>query len=352
MIARSVERSRPEQSAAPRASTTSRGSIAVAHGPVPRALWFATMTMATILLVFDRIGPGLPTYVAPSAAALVTGAVAAALAHRTGGRPFVSLAVTLALGAVAVALDRDVLTAGMAFATAVLTGLLAVLVTTPAIGVLRAIREVAIVTGLAVVGALAVAGYAPQVDADRFRYLAVGVALVGVLGLVSGLGAGLHGLGRRGAVLLVAGTLLLIAVIAYGEAVSRWANSGVVDSITDLRSGLRTHLYAVPHPMETLIGYPALLWGVFMRARRRQGWWVCVFAVAATVSTACALVDPGVELGRAVVGSVYSLVLGLLLGYLVIRVDLYVSGSRGSRARRDEEAHALRPEPYRTRSLR
>ncbi len=347
-----MERPRPEQGVAPRTGPTSRGGIAVAHGPVPRALWFATMTMATILLVFDRIGSGLPEYVAPAAAALVTGAVAAALAHRTGGRPFVALTVALAMGAVAVAVDRDLLTAGMAFATAVLTGLLAVLVTTPAIDVPRAVREVAIVTALSVVGALAVAGYAPQVDADRFRYLAVGAALVGILGLVSGLGAGLHGLGRRGAVLLVAGTVLLVALIAYGEAVTRWANSGVVDAIEDVRSGLRTHLYAVPHPIETLVGYPALLWGVFVRARRRQGWWVCVFGVAATVSTACALVDPGVGPGRAVVGSAYSLVLGLLIGYLVIRVDLFVSGSRGSRARRDEEAHALRPEPYRTRSLR
>ena len=173
-----------------------------------------------------------------------------------------------------------------------------------------------------------------------------------MLALVNGLGAGLHGLGRRGAVLLVAGTLLLAAIIAYGEAVSRYGSPTGVQVIADLRVGVREHLYAVPHPIETLLGYPALMWGVFMRARRRQGWWVCVFGVAATVPTACALVDPGVGLGRAVVGSGYSLLLGLLIGYAVIRLELYFSGSRGVRARQVEEAHALRPEPARTRSLR
>ena len=79
---------------------------------------------------------------------------------------------------------------------------------------------------------------------------------------------------------------------------------------------------------------------------------MCAFGVAATVSTACALVDPQVGVLRAVLGGAYSLVLGVLLGYLVIRLDLYWTGPRGSRARRDEAAHALRPEPGRTRALR
>ena len=110
-------------------------------------------------------------------------------------------------------------------------------------------------------------------------------------------------------------------------------------------------------PIETLLGFPALTWGVFMRARRRQGWWACAFGVAATVSTACALVDPEVEVLRAVLGGAYSLVLGLLLGYLVIRLDLFLTGSSGGarssgrRSRVDEEAAASRPEPPRTRPL-
>jgi hypothetical protein len=169
---------------------------------------------------------------------------------------------------------------------------------------------------------------------------------------VSGLGAGLHGLGRRGALVLVAGTVLLVAVVAYGEALSRWGTPELIHAIERTRTAIRDHLHAVPHPIEVLLGWPALVWGVFMRARRRQGWWVAAFGVVATISTACALVDPAVGLRRAVLGSAYSVVLGLLLGYLVIRVDLFFTGPRGRRARRDEEAHALRPEPGRTRSLR
>jgi hypothetical protein len=47
----------------------------------------------------------------------------------------------------------------------------------------------------------------------------------------------------------------------------------------------------------------------------------------------------------------YGAALGLLLGYLVIRVDSFLSGNRGRRARRAEEATAHRPEPRRTAPL-
>ena len=42
---------------------------------------------------------------------------------------------------------------------------------------------------------------------------------------------------------------------------------------------------------------------------------------------------------------------GLAIGFLLIRVDLRVTGPRGRRARRAEEAAAGRPEPARTRAL-
>jgi hypothetical protein len=40
-----------------------------------------------------------------------------------------------------------------------------------------------------------------------------------------------------------------------------------------------------------------------------------------------------------------------VLGYLVVRVDAFLSGTRGARARRAEEATAHRPEPRRTSAL-
>jgi len=48
---------------------------------------------------------------------------------------------------------------------------------------------------------------------------------------------------------------------------------------------------------------------------------------------------------------VYSAVAGLLLGYLVIRVDAFLTGTRGRRARRLEAAAAHRPEPGRMHAL-
>ena len=82
-------------------------------------------------------------------------------------------------------------------------------------------------------------------------------------------------------------------VMAYTEAISQYGSRDVVDVLDEVRSSVRDTLGAVPHPITALLGYPALVWGVFMRARRRQGWWVCAFGVAATApaptaTTACA----------------------------------------------------------------
>ncbi|MCW2756699.1 MAG: hypothetical protein JWO46_445, partial [Nocardioidaceae bacterium] len=252
----------------------------------------------------------------------------------------------------AVVSDSAVLLAGVALATTVLSGLFAVMVTRPASGVLATVREVAIAVGTAAIGALAVSAYEPGVDPARFRWVALVAALLAVLVLVDGLGAGLHGLGRRGLFLMIGGAVFLLAAVAYGEALTRWGSPSIVHFIADTRTMLVDHVGAVPHPVPALLGVPALAWGVFMRARRRQGWWACAFGVAATTATAAALVDPTVTLHRAGLGEALSLLVGLLLGYAVIRLDLFVTGPRGRRARQDEEAHALRPEPGRTRALR
>jgi peptidoglycan/LPS O-acetylase OafA/YrhL len=103
--------------------------------------------------------------------------------------------------------------------------------------------------------------------------------------------------------------------------------------------------------MEFLLGFPVLAWGVYTRARRRQGWWAAVFGAAGLAVVAGSLLDPAVSLPEAGLTVVYSLVLGLLLGYLVIRADRFLSGDRGRRARRAEEAAAHRPEPGRLRPL-
>ena len=75
-----------------------------------------------------------------------------------------------------------------------------------------------------------------------------------------------------------------------------------------------------------------------MRARRRQGWWLCAFGVAATTPVANALVNPAISLLECGLSVLYGLVVGLVIGYAVIRADLALTGSRGQGGRRLEEA--------------
>ena len=327
-----------------------------AKASLTRALWMLVVTAAAAVLLADRLDLlgrlHLDVDPEPYAAVAITAAYVGALGNRIGTYPLVATGIGLGLGAAAKLSEQPVVVAGVAVGTAVVAGVLAVMETVPASGIVATVREVVLAAVTAGVGALAVASYRADIDPVRFRYVALGAAVLLALVLVNGLGAGLHGLGRRGLFVLVVGTLLLVGAVAYGEALSRWGTPEIVHTIDALRSTIRSHADAVPHPIQALLGYPALAWGVFMRARRRQGWWVSAFGVAATLTVACALVDPTVSDRRALLGELYSLGLGLLVGYLVIRLDLFFTGPRGRRARADEEATAHRPEPGRTRALR
>jgi hypothetical protein len=89
-----------------------------------------------------------------------------------------------------------------------------------------------------------------------------------------------------------------------------------------------------------------------MRARRRQGWWVCAFGAAGTAAVANGLVNPAISFEESALSIAYGLVIGLFLGYLVTRLDLALTGSGGGRGRRVAGAPAaVRPEPRRTEAL-
>jgi hypothetical protein len=207
---------------------------------------------------------------------------------------------------------------------------------------------------VAAVGALATVGFEPVVTVARFEYVTLGLSFLGALVLVYRLGAGLHGLGRRGVAAVLIGSLVLALTLAYAELLRRYGTPALIDSLFDVVDWSRDRLGAFPRPLEALLGVPALAWGTHMRARRRQGWWVCAFGVAATIPVAVALVNPSITLVEGGLSVVYGVVVGLVLGFIVIRLDLALTaprGGRGRRGRRDEEAGALRPEPSRTRSL-
>ena len=319
----------------------------------PRALvWLGGSTLALGLLagiaalVAHRMELG-PARLDQAGGVLVASTYTAALAVRAGGRPVVFGVLALLLGVATVVLDLAFLRAGAAVLAAVVTGVLAVMLTVPAVRFRQAVREAVIATLVAGVGAFAVVGLRPQVALERFEYLSLALAFGLVTILVYRLGAGLHGLGRRGAVVVLGGSLVLAGSLAYAELLRRYGPTDAVDSIFEGARWVRARAGALPRPLEVLVGVPALLWGTHMRARRRQGWWLCAFGVAATASVATTLVNPATGLPEALLITGYSLGLGVLLGYAAIRLDLLFTAPRGRRGRRAEERAALRPEPSR-----
>lgn len=315
--------------------------------------WFLVLLLGAATVAFARLGPDLPEVVRTLGGVLVSSSLAWGLAVRTGGRPVWATALTTVLGLAAAVTQWESLLSGAAIGTAVLAATFSLMLTTPAATFGLAIREALVAVSLAWVGALGVLGYVDHddVDVERFGYVVFALSLVAAFALVYRLGAGLHGLGRRGYAVAAGATLLLFLAMAYSEAISQWGSRDLVDTLDQARDWLRSTLGAVPHPIMGLLGYPALVWGVFMRARRRQGWWVCAFGVAATASAATRLIAEDLGVRSIVLGEVYSLLIGLVLGYLVIRVEQSFTGSHGRRARRDEEAVAHRPEPRRTSPL-
>lgn len=272
------------------------------------------------------------------------------LALRTGGRPWVFGALALAIGLATVVFDHNAVRSGAAVLTAAATSVLAVMLTVPARRIRHAAREVLVALAVAAVGALAVVGFRPVVSLERFEYVSLALAFLLVVLLVLQLG-GLQGLGRRGLVVVLVGTAALAVAMAYAELLRHYGSEVVVADVLDGVSWVRDNLGAVPRPLLLGVGVPALLWGTHMRARRRQGWWVSAFGVAATVSVSGLLVNPATGWIEAGLIVLYSVVPGLLVGWVVIRLDLLLTGPRGRRARREEVATAIRPEPKRLEPL-
>ena len=210
--------------------------------------------------------------------------------------------------------DSEAVRSGAAVLTASISAVLAVMLTTPAVTIARAVREVLIAFAVAAVGAVAAIGFHPLLALGRFEYTTLALSLLMVVVLVYRLGAGLHGLGRRGVVVIVGGGAVLALGLAYAELLRLYGTPGFVSWIFDAADWSQDNLGGVPRPMQALLGIPMLLWGVHLRARRRQGWWACAFGVAGLVPIAHVLADPRLTLPEVVLTEVYSLLVGLLVG--------------------------------------
>lgn len=324
-------------------------------------LWLAVVGAGLAGLAANALDLG-PELLGGAGAVAVATAYTWFLAARTGGRPLIFGGLALAVGAAVLALDRDELRSGAAVVTAAIAAVLGVMATVPARRFPQVVRETVVAVVIAAIGTVAALGFEPVVTVSRFQYAVLACSLVCAFFLVYRLGAGLHGLGRRGVIVVVVGGVMLAATLLYAEMIRRYGAPGLVVSLHDGVAWCRDHLGGYPRPIEALLGIPALAWGTHMRARRRQGWWVCAFGVALTAPVASTLLNPDLGILESLVSVGYSLVVGLLIGFVVIRIDLLLTGGRGAvapsgrpagrrAAREAEDASAVRPEPGRTRAL-
>jgi hypothetical protein len=299
-------------------------------------------------------GSPLPPWAPLAGSVVVTTLYAAGLAVRAGGRALLFGVVALLLSAAAAWSAQPVLLSGAAVSTAALGAVLGVLATRPAARFPGVLRETLLAVLVAVVAAFASEAYQAPLSVARTGYLVIGLSLVGALAVAYRLGDGLHGLGGRGTVAVMVGIALLAVSLAYSEALARWGPPGLVHDLHSAAADVRSAIGAVPRPVEVLLGFPALAWGVSMRTRRRQGWWLCAFGATGLAVVAASLLDPHLALDEAALALAYSTVLGLLLGYLVIRVDALLARSRGSRPGASQgsgDPSVVRPEPGRMRAL-
>lgn len=306
-------------------------------------VWLAAAAAATgIALLAAALAGQAPDRLGEAGAVIVSATYAWALAARVGGRAVVHAAVALAVGVAAVTLDIPALRAGAAAVTGVLGAVLGVLLTVPARRFVVACREAALAIVVGAGGGLAALGYGAQVSVVRFDYATLAMALALVLAVVYRLGSGFHGLGVRGVGIMVGGGVMVVLTAGYAELLRRYGTPAIAETMRDIVAWSYDHLGAFPRPIQVLLGVPALVWGTHLRSRRPQGWWVCGFGVAATLPPVHMLVEPGFSLAQILVTEAYSFGLGIVVGYVLIRL---------ARATTMLPADVARSEPRRTHVL-
>jgi hypothetical protein len=277
------------------------------------------------------VAVGTPSWIERPSAALLMVVFAIGLTHRGGGHMRIWLPMTALLGVLALTLETNVLLASAAAVTAVLSSVWAVLVTRPAASMLGAVREYVLALVVALSGTVGVAAWNAPVNYQRFNLIVLTVALGLAITLVWNLGAGLHGLGRQNFAIIVGVAAIVLLLLAYSSFVRTHGSQSVVQGLSDLVMRTRSTFHGVPRPVE-VIGFPALIVGVSLRSKRREGWWILVFAVIGTAALTTSLVTPGAFPTYIGLSSLYSGILGLIIGLILRRQVMKERSSRASRA--------------------
>ena len=125
------------------------------------------------------------------------------------------------------------------------------------------------------------------------------------------------------------------------------ARPGVLEGIRDFDRWISDIFGASPRPVEALVGFPLLVWGVAFRRRNRQGWWMCAFGALGAAGTDV-IADPDDDARREpgldrVLGADRS---GASVWW-PIGLDRVLTGGGGRKADASAAAQADRQEPAR-----
>lgn len=309
---------------------------------------FAVWIIAALAAGTSVVAVGAPGWIERPSAGIIMVIFGLSLTHRAGGRMRIWVPIVGVIALTAVVLETNILLAAAAAMTAVLASVSAVVNTRPAVTLLAAIREYAIALGTASVGTVAVAAWNAPVNYQRFNLVVISAALTLAIAMMWNLGAGLHGLGRQGLLIPTGVAVLLLIVLAYSSFVRAHGSETVIDAIRQAVIWQRQNVGGVPRPVEVIIGFPALIVGVSVRSRHREGWWVLVFAVIGTSVVTTSLVTPSALPSYVGLSTLYSAILGLVIGLIARHVVMQERSSRSSRA----IERVARVEPPRTAPLK
>lgn len=277
------------------------------------------------------ISMGAPDWLWRPSAGVLLVFFAMMLTHRCGGhlRIWATLSAGLAISA---QFGPNALVVAAAGTTAVLAAVSSVMLTRPAATALQVVREFIVSFIIVLSGTAAVAAWNAPVNVRAFSAYALAASVGLTIAIVWNLGAGLHGLNAQQVKILVGVAAVAVVLAVYGGFVRMYGSPAITEFVTSMVVWLRQNTGGVPRPLEVFIGFPAIIVGTAMRSRNREGWWVCVFAAIGASVISTSLVDPAAYPSYFAYSTLYSALIGLVIGFVLRQLVLAPRSARAARA--------------------